>query len=158
MNLNQQPLVAAALGLCLSTAIGQTPLPQVPVTGPAKRLSSVEYWPAPDDKKVKLRLEGAEMTPLGGTTFDVKELTVEQFSQAGRVEAVVMAPECIYAPWTQVAHSPGHLQLKLMDDKVHVEGDGFLWQQTNQCLIISNNVSTVIKMGAWNLSTPLANR
>jgi len=37
------------------------------------------------------------------------------------------------------------LRLETGDGQSHVEGDGFLWRQTNQLLTISNNVQSVIE-------------
>ena len=104
-----------------------------------------------NDKQVKLRMTGSEMTPLPETKFQVKELTLRAFSEAGKLQGVVEAPDCIYAPLDGVANSAGHLQLKLMDDKIHVEGDGFLWRQNEQTLLISNHVETVITFVAGKL-------
>ncbi|HUC83785.1 MAG TPA: hypothetical protein VL970_01225 [Candidatus Acidoferrales bacterium] len=147
-------LFVVLLALGLAPLLGQTPSQHVPLSGPATRLSEVEYWPYPQDKQVKLRLEGAKMDPLPETKFDVKELKVIMFSKTGKLQAVVEAPQCVYAPMDGVATSAGHLQLKLEEDKVHIEGDGFLWRQNENSLDISNNVYTVIKTGAWKLPVP----
>ena len=93
-------LMVATLVLYGLPREGQTQLQSVPLAGPGSRLSSVMYYDPPNEQRVKLRLGGAEMSPLPGTLFDVKQLTVEQFSLAGRLVAVVEAPQCIYAPWT----------------------------------------------------------
>ena len=154
MSLDQKRLVAAALAVCFLPGAGHTQLQSVPLTGPATRLSSVTYFEPPNEQQIKLRLSGAEMAPLPGTLFDVKQLTVEQFNPNGKLQAVVEAPECIYAPLDGVASSAGHLKLKLMGDRIHVEGDGFLWRQADNSLAISNHVSTVIKTGTWMLSPP----
>ena len=52
-----------------------------------------------------------------------------------------------------MANSAGHLQLNLNGDRIHIEGDGFSWRQSDNSLVISNNVYTVIKTGT-NLLTP----
>jgi len=57
----------------------------------------------------------------------------------------VKAPHCVYDMLRGVASSPGHLRLETADGSSHVEGDGFLWRQTNSFLTISNNVQTVIE-------------
>jgi hypothetical protein len=76
--------------------------------------------------------------------LDVKQLRVETFDVAGKPEVIVRAPQCTYAPLDGVANSAGHLELKSGDGKFHVEGDGFLWQQNESSLVISNHVRTVI--------------
>jgi hypothetical protein len=102
---------------------------------------------------VKVRLSGAEATPLPGAKFDLKAMKVEKFSTDGRLQAQVRAPLCTYAIFDKVASSPGHLDLDSGDGKFHVEGDGFLWQEKNSSLIISNHVRTVIQVGLTNFPT-----
>ena len=112
--------------------------------GYATNFSSVLYYESPHEQQVKMKLSGAEASPLPGTLFDLKQMKVERFSADGKLEATVLAPQCIYAPLDGVANSAGHLELKSGDGKFHVEGDGFLWQQNESSLVISNHVRTVI--------------
>ena len=63
------------------------------------------------------------------------------------------APQCVYAPLDGVANSAGHMELRSGDGRFRVDGDGFLWQQNESSLNISNHVHTLIKMGAWKLTT-----
>jgi hypothetical protein len=123
--------------------------------GAGTNLSSVMYFEPPNEQQVETRLSGAAMSPLpGAALYDVKKLKIERFGLDGRLEAVAEAPECIYAPLDGVASSPGHLDLLLDDGKIHLQGEGFLWQRNESSLIISNQVRTVIKMGTWKLTTP----
>jgi hypothetical protein len=46
--------------------------------------------------------------------------------------------------------SAGHFEAKSPDGKYDVEGEGFLWQQTNSVLIISNRVRTTIRGAITN--------
>jgi hypothetical protein len=108
--------------------------------------SSVTYFEPPHDQQVKMRLSGAKASSLPGVLFDLKELKVEQFSADGKLEAVVQAPQCIYAPQDGVASSAGHLELKSGDGKFRTDGDGFLWQQNEMVLVISNHVRTVFEL------------
>jgi hypothetical protein len=123
-------------------------------TGSGTNLSSVEYFGPPNEQQVKLRLTGAEMTSLPGTLYEVKKLKIEQFGTNGVLESVAEAPECTYAPLDGIASSPGHLEMSLGEGKIHVQGEGFLWQQNDMSLVISNQQHTVIKMGTWKLPTP----
>jgi hypothetical protein len=153
MNVDTKKLFVATLALCFSPMLGQTQLQQMPLAGPATKLSSVVYFDPPDEQRVKVRLEGAEMRPLPETKFDVRKLIVRRYSLTGKEEAVVEAPQCVYAPMDGVANSSGHVHLKL-GDQVVVEGDGFLYQQSDESIDISNNVSTIIQAGSWSLSAP----
>src|SRR5207244_10905831 len=42
------------------------------------------------------------------------------------------------------ASSSGRLRVQAADGKFSIEGEGFLWQQTNSSLFISNRVHTTI--------------
>ena len=44
------------------------------------------------------------------------------------------------------ASSAGRLQVQYRDGKIRVEGEGFLWRQSDSFLTISNHVSTVIEI------------
>ena len=143
--------IAALVSACLPIIIvGQS---QYFPTGSGTNLSSVEYFDPPHEQQVKLRVSGAEMTSLPGTVYDVKKIKIEQFGTNGATEAVVEAPQCIYAPLDGVASSPGHLDMYLGNGKVHVQGEGFMYEQTNMSLVISNQQHTVIKMAGWKLPT-----
>ena len=123
--------------------------------GSGTNLSSVMYFEPPNEQHVEMRLSGSEMSPLPGVAlYDVKKLKIEKFGLDGRLEAVAESPECMYAPLDGVASSPGHLDLSLQGGKIHLQGEGFLWQQNDQSLVVSNQVRTVIKMGTWKLITP----
>lgn len=143
----------AAQILCLSPMLGVTQMEQVPLSGPAHRLTQVEYYPAPNDKQVRLRLTGTKTTPLPESRYAVDDLTIDFFGKTNNLEAAVTAPKCVYAPFDSVADSDGHLQLSLKDDKFHIEGDGFMWRQNEYALVISNNVHATIKAGAWKMPT-----
>jgi len=145
-------LLVAALWRCCPPSAGQTPFQAIPVGGKGVKLSSVNYFEPPFDQQVKMRLTGAEMVQLTNALFDVKQLTVRQFNTAGKLEALVEAPQCIYAPLDNVASSAGPLDVKLDGDRIHIQGVGFLWRQKEQSLVISNQVHTVIKMGNWKLT------
>ena len=135
-------LAAGVVFLFIAAAQGQVqPLP----AGRATDFTSDSYFEPPHEQQVKVRLSGAEASPLPGGLLDVKKLKVETFNTAGRTELVVRAPQCTYAPLDGVASSAGHLELRSGDGKFRVEGDGFLWRQNESSLTISNRVRTVIE-------------
>jgi hypothetical protein len=122
--------------------------------GHASDFSSVEYFDAPHQQQMKTRMSGAEASPQAGGLLVIKQLKLEKFGVDGKLEAVVEAPECAYDMQNGVAGSPGHLQMRTGDGNLRIEGDGFLWRQTNQWLTISNRVQTVIQ-GALESETGL---
>jgi len=166
MSFDQSKLLLAVLTLCLLPYAAQTQLEAVHLAAPAQKFSSVTYFEPPHEQQINLRLSGKEMLPLPGAKFDVKQLTVEQFNSDGKLQAVVEAPQCLYT-LDGVASSAGPLDVKLDGDRIHIQGEGFLWQRkehslviSNQVqtvmapsLVISNQVRTVIKMGSWKLTT-----
>jgi hypothetical protein len=115
--------------------------------GQANNFSSVEYFEPPHQTMMKSRLSGAEARPLAGGLLAITQLKLETFDSNGVPGIIVRAPRCVYDTLHGVASSPGHLFLETADGGSHVEGDGFLWLQTNQNLYISNNVQSVFETG-----------
>ncbi len=109
--------------------------------------TSVEYFPQPDQTRMKSRLTGTEAQPLPGGLLVIKQLKLETFTTNSRPQAVIEAPECVYDTLHNTTSSGGHLQLQSGDGKVRIEGDGFLWRQDDSFLTISNHVHTVIETG-----------
>jgi len=120
-------------------------LAQQNAAGHASDFSSAEYYDAPHAQQMKSRISGAEASPQPGGLLDIKKLKLEEFGVDGRLEAVAEAPECVYDSMNGLANSPDHLQMKTGDGNLSVDGEGFLWRQTNHWLTISNHVQTVIK-------------
>jgi hypothetical protein len=114
-------------------------------TGHASDFTSVEYFEPPHQQQMKSRLAGTEARPLAGGLLVIKDLKLEIFDTNGVKEVVIKAPHCVYDTQSGTANSPGHLWLETGDGASHVEGDGFLWRQTNSLLTISNNVRTVLE-------------
>ena len=115
-------------------------------SGHASDFTSVEYYEPPHQQQIKSRLSGAEALPQPGGLLVVKQLKLETFDLNGKSDIIVNAPECIYDTLNGVAASPGPLQMRTGDGKFRVEGEGFLWRQTNSFLTISNRVRTVIEI------------
>lgn len=122
--------------------------------GHASDFSSVAYFDAPHAQQMKSRLSGAEALPQAGGLLAIKQLKLEKFDVDGKLEAVAEAPDCVYDTMNGMANSPGHLQMRTGDGNLRIEGEGFLWRQTNQWLTISNHVQTVIE-GALESKTGL---
>lgn len=141
--------MAFVLLLAITASQGQ----QMPL-GRATDFTSHTYFEPPNEQKVKMKLTGAEASPLPGGLLDVKRLQIETFSLTGQTELIVRAPQCTYAPLDGLASSPGHLEMQTGDGKLHVTGEGFLWRQNDSLLIISNNVKTVIDTPALKTSAP----
>jgi hypothetical protein len=143
-------LLAAGAGLWFAVAPGvraqQNTAPAIPH---ANHFTTTEYFEPPHQQQIKSILSGAEALPRPGGLLIIKQLKLEMFNPDGRLEWVVIAPECVYDTFKGVANSPGHLQVQTGDGKFRVEGDGFLWRQSDSFLTISNNVRTVVENGAF---------
>jgi hypothetical protein len=112
----------------------------------ASDFTSVEYFESPHQQQMKSRLSGMEAQPLAGGLLVIKQFKLETFTVDGRPEMVVEAPSCTYDTSDATASSSGPLHVRTGDGKFRVEGDGFLWRQTNSFLTISNNVHSVVEM------------
>jgi hypothetical protein len=138
--------LAAGAGLLFAVALGVRA--QQNGIQHANNFTSTEYYEPPHQQRIKSILSGAEALPQLGGLLIIKQLKLETFNLDGKLEWVVNAPECVYDPFKGVANSPGHLEVRTGDGKFRVEGEGFLWRQSNSFLTISNNVRTVIENGA----------
>jgi len=134
--------------LVLLFAVAGSNRAQQPPLGHATDFTSDTYFEPPNQQQVKMRLSGAEASPLPGGLLDVSRLKVEMFDTNGVTQAVVRAPQCFYAPLDGQANSAGRLEIRSGDGKFFLEGEGFLLRQTNWSLTISNRVRTVIEMPA----------
>jgi hypothetical protein len=114
----------------------------------ASDFTSVEYFESPHQRQMKSRLSGMEAQPLAGGLLVIKQFKLETFTVDGKPEMVVEAPSCTYDTSDATASSPGPLQVRTGDGKFRVEGDGFLWRQTNSFLTISNNVHSLVEMAS----------
>ena len=137
-------LLAAGLILLFGTLASSA---QSNIVSHANDFTSVEYYPAPNQQQMKSRLSGAEAQPLAGGLLAIKQLKLEMFRPDGRPEIIVIAPECVYNQLDGTASSSGRLEVRTGDDRISVEGEGFLWRQNDSFLTISNQVHTVIKSG-----------
>jgi hypothetical protein len=144
--------LAAGAGLLFAVALGVRA--QQNGVQHANNFTTTEYYEPPHQQQIKSILSGAEALPQPGGLLIIKQLKLEMFNQDGKLEWVVSAPECVYDTFKGVANSPGHLQVRTGDGKFRVEGEGFLWRQTNSFLTISNNVRTVIENGATMNTKP----
>lgn len=98
---------------------------------------------APQETKVKIRLEGAKAQPLQGGLVLVSEARVRTFREDGLPELVIEAPDCTHNSTNRTMSSSGPLLVKTADGSFSIRGNGFLYQQTNRTLFISNNVETI---------------
>ena len=114
----------------------------------------LEYFDAPHELQVKSFLEGAEAEPRSDGMVLLRGAKLQTFHEDGTKEMVVRTPQCVFDSKQQTVSSAGPLQVQTSDDKLVLEGEGFLWKQTNSDLIISNRVHTSISGTKTNSFTP----
>jgi lipopolysaccharide transport protein LptA len=131
-------LVVAALGLVLFTWPARTQ----PVVG-GRGFKFTEYYP-PQETKLKSLLEGARAQRQPDGRFLITDAKCQTFRENGEGELIVQAPQCLYDAGQRSLSSPGPLHVRTADGKFSIEGEGFLWQQTNSTLLVSNRVHTII--------------
>ena len=121
---------------------GSQVLAQPPAPGTAEGFEATEYF-QPENTRLKYRIAGAEAQLQSGGRYLIKQLKIETFRVTGGREVVVEAPECLYDSAKGQASSPGHLQVQSGDGRLSVAGEGFLWQQSQGNLTISNQVRSI---------------
>jgi hypothetical protein len=129
-------------GLVMSSSMMSA---QPSMSGRVKDFSWPEFYDPPHQNQMKSLLTGAEAQPQADGKFLIKELKLETYREDGEREIIVAAPECVYDSAQRVANSAGRLQVQTGDGRFTIEGEGFLWQQTNASLVISNRVHTTIR-------------
>lgn len=141
-------LLAAMIVFILAARNRAQPVP----AGHASGFTTDMYYEQPHEQQVELRLSGSEALP-DGSLLDIKDLKVEMYNTNGLMVLRARAPQCTYAPLENLANSSGHLDLDSGDGQYHIDGDGFgfVFQQTNSWLTISNHVHTVIQTGMFKL-------
>lgn len=141
-------LVCLAALLRAGATLPQTPGP-VPLPGLVlEDFVWPEYYPPPNEKQLRFRLQAAKAEPAEGAWVRVREVVLERYAADGRVELHVQTPRCDFHTATQEARSDGPLEVRIQSDRLVLEGQGFLWRQSNAWLVVSNRVRTVLR-GGW---------
>lgn len=103
-----------------------------------------ETFDPPHETQIKSLLQGAEAEPQENGLVLIREFKLQTFTETGETQMVVLAPVCIFDAVHRTASSTGRVEICSVDGKLRHEGLGFFWQQTNNFLIISNNVQTTL--------------
>jgi len=109
------------------------------------KLKFPEYYEPPHEKQLKSLLAGAKVEPQPDGFYLVTEAKIQTFREDGSAEMLVTAPQCVVDSGQRVVSSPGLLRVQTAEGSFSIEGEGFLYRQTNSDLIISNRVHTTIQ-------------
>jgi lipopolysaccharide export system protein LptA len=111
----------------------------------AQGFQAADYYGPPHETQMKSFLQGAQARPLDNGLLLLIEALLKTFRETGEHELTVRAPECFYDRTNRTASSAGPMHAETADGKFSIEGEGFLWWQTNSSLFISNRVHTVVQ-------------
>jgi hypothetical protein len=117
---------------------------QTNATTKVKDFRVPEYYDPPHEGQMKSLLQGAEAEPASEGRILITSVKLKRFSENGELQVLVEAPHCVFDSVRREVSSPGPLRVRSADGKMDLQGEGFLWQQTNSNLVISNRVRTVI--------------
>jgi lipopolysaccharide export system protein LptA len=134
---------ALTLGLGLSARLEGAQQPTVSAQG----FKVADYFPAPHETQMKWLIEGANAAPQPDGRTLITGVKYQTFREAGGGELTVQAPQCYYDRGQQTISSPGALRVQTADGAFSVEGEGFLYEQTNSFLRVSNRVHTILYPG-----------
>jgi len=116
-----------------------------------------EYYEAAgasQTNRLKSLVTGAEAVPATGNVWLLKQMKIESYEPAGRTNFTGRAPECRADLDTRVASSTGRLELAMAQGRLSLEGVGFWCCITNNHLIVSNRVRTLIHHTLLQSATP----
>ena len=116
--------------------------------------AALESYPPPNEMQPKTLLEGTTATPLTNGWYLLTDVKLQMFNTNGSLEIVAQSPQCYFDSVTRLVSSSNHLQIRRADGSFIMEGDGFLLQQTNFNLIISNHVHTFIRYAPGQTMNP----
>jgi lipopolysaccharide transport protein LptA len=126
------------MGLVIFASLGHAQ----PV-GPGQGIKFTEYYPA-QKTQLKSLLECARELPQPNGRFLVTDAKWQTFRETGEGELIATAPECVYDSVRRLISSSGPLHMQIAGGKFSIEGEGFLFQQTNSTLWVSNRVHTIL--------------
>src|SRR6516165_3858418 len=118
----------------------------------AQGFQAADYYGSPHETQMKSFLKGAQARPLDNGLLLLIEALLKTFRETGEHELTVRAPECFYDRTNRTASSAGPMHAETADGKFSIEGEGFLWRQTNSSLFISNRVHTIVQSAALDPS------
>src|SRR5664280_190615 len=118
---------------------------QTNATTKVKNFSVPEYCDPPRETQMKSLLQGSEAEPIADGRILITSAKLQTFNLNGQPEMLVESPLCVFDSMRQEVVSDGPLHVQSADGKMTIDGRGFLWQQTNSFLMISNRVRTVIR-------------
>jgi len=117
-----------------------------------------DYYPSSNGvRRLKTRVTGTEARILSNNVFALKQARLESYHEDGTtLEWVAVSPECTVEMKTKLVRGNTNMYFHTADERLFLTGIGFLLQQTNRVLILSNQTFTWIdKQALTNDQTKL---
>lgn len=111
------------------------------------RLFTVPVYDRVDKSRLVARLSGEGDIKLSSQQV-LETVRFEYFDAQGRTNLLIRGTNCVYDTRNRTASSPDPIQLRTGDGRLELQGQGFLWWQTNNDLVISNQVETTVRRPA----------
>lgn len=149
---------AGLLGAALSVSAAETNAPTAAAPaaafGKVKNFFVPDYYEPPNQNQMKSLLRGAEAEPQPNGCVLITELQVDTYGPDGKLQMTVHSPQCLYSAANQSASSASHIEVRSGDGQMLVEGEGFLWHNTDSTFTISNRVHTIIRQSSGKSLVP----
>lgn len=136
-------LQACATAVCYGVAA--TLLAQLPRTGVGKDFLFPDYYPPDSNGVVRVRsvVRGKEYQLLSNNIVNLTAPRVESFQEDGtNLQWTASARAALVDIKTREVSGSTNVFFRTADDQLFVTGVGFLWQQSNSVLILSNDTFT----------------
>ena len=116
------------------------------LTGKIRGFQIPEYYPIKQGQKSALRslLIGKEAQPMQGGKIFVSGLRIECYGETGETNTVITTEDCFYLISEKKVVSDKEISLWQTDETFSIQGKGFLWDQKESLLVLSNQVKTRI--------------
>jgi hypothetical protein len=112
---------------------------------PGKSFTAPAYYPASNGvRRLKFVLTGSEYQLVSNNLVMLQNPRLTNYTPDGKVEWTVVSPECLYDITTREVRGNTNMIFRTADERLYISGVGFLWQQTNTMLILSNQSFTWI--------------
>ena len=116
------------------------------------------YYPSSNGvQKIKTVVSGEKWRFATNGIVHLIKPGITNYLPNGAIEWIATSPECMVDINTKVARGHTNIFFKTADDRFYQTAVGFLWQQSNSVLIVSNQVRTWIDKQALT-KTALTNK
>jgi lipopolysaccharide export system protein LptA len=134
--------LAAGCALWLARTWAQTPAP--PAAKPGGNVEKPYYKRTPNGMVLAANFTGSNLAYLPDGAWQVKgfKMTGVRDGQISNVTFTALAPECRMDDKRKIVSDPGPIQIFTPDTNLFVQGIGFFLAESNQVLLLSNQVET----------------